>query len=320
MSSKHLLDPELISGLDFMPKCEWTRETLPGLRTLMDPMVAAIMAAPTATKVQRHDVLVPAFNREGTVRLLVYTHDELGAGRPAYLYIHGGGYIIGAPEMVDPRNQMLAMELGCVVVSVDYRLAPETTAPGNVEDCYAALRWLHANARTLGADPECIAIGGDSAGGGLAAALALFNRDHEKLPIVHQQLVYPMLDDRSPSSSHPFTGEFGWTREQNRFGWSCLLGHEPGGLGVSPYAAPARAESLEGLPPAFISVGTLDLFLEENMDYASRLIRAGVPVELHVYPGAYHGSDIVTEARVSKQHARDQLEALRTAFARSAPK
>jgi acetyl esterase/lipase len=125
-----------------------------------------------------------------------------------------------------------------------------------------------------------------------------------------------MLDDRSPTSRHPYTGEFGWTRERNHLGWSALLGREPGGHDVSPYAAAARAKTLEGLPPAFIGVGTLDLFLEENVAYALRLTEAGVPVELHVYPGAFHGSDLLAAARLTKMHARDQLEALRAAFTR----
>ena len=186
-----------------------------------------------------------------------------------------------------------------------------------MEDCYAALKWFHANAAELGFSPKRIAIGGESAGGGLAAALALVARDRGEVPIIHQQLVYPMLDDRSPAEPHPYAGEFGWTRGANRFGWKSLLGQEPGGEGVSPYAAPARAANLEGLPPTFIGVGALDLFLEEDLEYARRLTRAGVPVELHVYPGAFHGSDLVTTARISRMHARDQMEALRAAFERS---
>jgi acetyl esterase/lipase len=206
--------------------------------------------------------------------------------------------------------------LGCVVVAPDYRLAPETIFPGAVEDCYAALKWLYANAAELGGDRDRIAIGGESAGGGLTAALALLARDRGEVPIIHQQLIYPMLDDRSPSSTHPYTGEFGWTRERNRFGWAALLGHAPGGPDTSPYAAAARAETLAGLPPTFIGVGSLDLFLEENVAYAMRLTEAGVPVELHVYPGAFHGSDLVSAARLTQKHARDQVEALRAAFTR----
>ncbi len=316
MKTRHLVDAELRPALDQLGEldAEYTVARLPALRQMMVDMYAS-NAAPPGPEIERRDILVPGPEGAPEVRLLVYTHAELGAGRPAYLYIHGGGFIMGSPEFADTANRALALELGCVVVAVGYRVAPETAFPGNVEDCYAGLKWLHGHATELGADPMRIAIGGESAGGGLAAALALLARDRGKVPIIHQQLVYPMLDDRSPASTHPITGEFGWTRERNAFGWACLLGEEPGGTDVSAYASPARAGSLAGLPPTFIGVGSLDLFLEEDTAYALRLIEAGVPVELHVYAGAFHGSDLVTEARVTKAHARDQLEALRAAFA-----
>jgi acetyl esterase/lipase len=219
--------------------------------------------------------------------------------------------------MTDARNRLLARELGCVVVSVDYRLAPETTFPGAVEDCYAALRWLHAEARTLGVDVGRIAIGGESAGGGLAASLALLARDRGEVPLAFQLLIYPMLDDRTGVTVEPSptVGEFGWSRESNRFGWASLLGRDPGGADVSPYAAAARAEDLAGLPPAYIAVGTLDLFLEENLEYARRLMRAGIPTELHVYPGAYHGfQGMAPEARISKAFVNDYFAALTLAL------
>lgn len=319
MKTRHLVDPELRAALDELGglDADYTVDRLPALRQMMvDMYTSPDTAVPAVPGIERRDIRVPGPQDAPEVRVLVYTHAETGADRPAYFYIHGGGFIMGSPEFSDTANRLLARELGCVVVAVGYRVAPETVFPDNVEDCYAALKWLHAHAAELGADPARIAIGGESAGGGLAAALALLARDRGEVPIIHQQLVYPMLDDRPPASEHPFTGEFGWTRDRNRFGWACLLGEEPGGAEVSPYAAPARAASLEGLPPAFIGVGSLDLFLEEDTAYALRLIEAGVPVELHVYSGAFHGSDLVTEARVTKAHARDQLAALRAAFAR----
>ena len=317
MKTRHLVDPELRPALDQLGEldAEYTVARLPALRQMMVDMYAANAGAPTVTGIERRDIFVPGPDGAPDVRALVYTHTEIGVGRPAYLYIHGGGFIMGSPDFSDTANRMLAAELGCVVLAVGYRVAPETVFPGNVEDCYAALRWLHAHAAELGADAARIAIGGESAGGGLAAALALLARDRSEVPIIHQQLVYPMLDDRSPASTHPITGEFGWTRERNGFGWACLLGEAPGGTDVSAYASPARAENLAGLPPTFIGVGSLDLFLEEDTAYALRLIEAGVPVDLRVYAGAFHGSDLVARARVTKAHARDQLEALRAAFA-----
>lgn len=225
--------------------------------------------------------------------------------------------MLGSADSSDAANRELAAALSCVIVSVDYRLAPETRAPGAVEDCYAALQWLHQSADELGVDRQRIAIGGESAGGGLAAALALLTRDRGKIALCFQNLIYPMLDDRTAAQvrRNAFTGHHLWTNEHNRFAWSALLGATPGGVGVSPYAAPARATDLRGLPPTLITVGQLDLFLEEDIDYATRLMQAGVPTELHVYPGAYHAFDLEREARVSQAMARDRLNALQRAFA-----
>jgi acetyl esterase/lipase len=232
------------------------------------------------------------------------------------LWMHGGGYVSGSADAEDIRTRTMAAELGCVIVSVDYRLAPETPYPGPLEDCYAALRWLHASALELGVNTGRLAIGGGSSGGGLAAVLALLARDRGEIPLAFQALLAPMLDDRTVTADppHPYTGEFIWTRDTNRFGWTALLGREPGSDGISPYAAAARAENLASLPPTFIAVGALDLFLEENMEYARRLIRAGVPTELHVYPGVFHGFQLVPHAQVTQAAARDQISAIRRAL------
>jgi triacylglycerol lipase len=234
---------------------------------------------------------------------------------PALLHIHGGGYVMGSVRMNHLSNIELAASTSALILSVDYRLAPETVAPGAVEDCYAALQWLCDNAEQLGIDPAWIAIRGESAGGGLAAALALLARDRGGPAIVHQNLIYPMLDDRSCITRMPaHLGAFVWTPQANAFGWRSLLGQEPGSAEISPYAAPARAEDLAGLPPSFIAVGALDLFLVEDMDYARRLIEAGVAAELHVYPGAYHGFDILPDAAPTRQMKRDAVAALRKAL------
>jgi triacylglycerol lipase len=178
------------------------------------------------------------------------------------------------------------------------------------------LRWVAAHANELGVDPRRIAVGGSSAGGGLAAALALLARDRGEVPLAFQFLLAPMLDDRTCTTAnpHPYTGEFIWTSQDNRFGWASLLGQEPGGPDISPHAAPARAEHLEHLPATFLYVGALDLFVEEDMEYARRLMRAGVPTELHVYPGAYHGFRMIPNAQVTQVAQRDQLAALTRAF------
>jgi acetyl esterase/lipase len=317
MTSRHLVDPELVAMLDHFPTLELTDESLGQVRAMLQAMTTQTPPnAPTFPEITVSERFVPGPEGAPDVRVLVYLPATVAKPLPALLWIHGGGYVIGTPESEDLGVKGIISAVGCAAISVDYRLAPETPHPGPVEDCYAALKWLYTRAGELGVDPTRIAIGGGSAGGGLAAALGLLTRDRGEVPLVYQLLIYPMLDDRTVTAAdpHPYTGEFIWTPEDNRFGWKSLLGQEPGGPGVSPYAAAARAENLAGLPPTFISVGALDLFLEEGMEYTRRLIRAGVPTELHVYPGALHGYNLVADAQVSQVAARGQLAALKRAF------
>jgi acetyl esterase/lipase len=316
MTTRHLVDPELAAALEAMPSRDIAAENLSQVRAQRAEMLAAA-PPPTVTDVDVSERTIPGPTGAPDVRVLVYRPQNAFGSLAGFLHIHGGGYILGSPEMSDARNRLLARDLGCVVVSVDYRLAPETAFPGAVEDCYAALRWLHTEAATFGVDVDRIAIGGESAGGGLTAALALVARDRGEVPLAFQLLIYPMIDDRTGTTVEPspMVAEFGWSRGSNRFGWASLLGHDPGGADTSPYAAAARAEDLTGLPPAYIGVGTLDLFLEENIEYARRLMRAGVPTELHVYPGAYHGfQGLAPEARISKTFVSDYFAALAVAL------
>lgn len=309
-----LVDPQLRPLLDVFPRLRLSAERLPQFRALA-PALAPPRAPDPAVNTSERWFAGPAGAPD--VRVLVHRPKQPAARLlPAFLHLHGGGYVLGSPEANVARNEWLVRQLGCVVVAVDYRLAPETPFPGPVEDCHAALLGLHTHAAELGVDPTRIAIGGESAGGGLAAALGLLARDRAQVPVAFQLLLYPMLDDRTGPrpDAHPYTGEFVWTPEDNRFGWASLLGREPGGEGVSPYAAPARAENLAGLPPTFLAVGALDLFLEEDIEYARRLMRAGVATELHVYPGAYHAFDLVATAGVALQFERDYREALRRAI------
>jgi acetyl esterase/lipase len=320
MTTRHLVDPEILPMLDMFPGLNLTTESLPQMRTFLNEMNAQILAeVPEFPNIAVSEQHIPGPKGAPDVRVLVYLPKNVSSPMPALLWIHGGGYVIGNADQADPQIKMIVSTLGCAAVSVDYRLAPETPHPGPVEDCYAALKWLYVNVGNLGVDPNRIAIGGDSAGGGLAAGLALLTRDRGEVPLVFQLLIYPMLDDRTVTQAdpHPFTGEFIWTPDANRFGWTALLGQEPGGPDVSPYAAAARAQQLEGLPAAYIGVGTLDLFLEEDMEYARRLIRAGVPTELHVYPGAFHGFPMVADAKVAQAHTGDYLNALSRAFSKS---
>lgn len=320
MTTRHLVDPELIPMLDVFPSLVLNDESLLQTRAMLETMnVQAPADLPEFPDVSVSERRVPGPEGAPDVRVLVYLPRNVAAPLSALLWIHGGGYVLGKAEQADLQAKSIASEIGCAVVSVDYRLAPEVPHPGPVEDCYAALKWLQASAGELGVDTTRLAVGGDSAGGGLTAALALLTRDRGEVPLVFQLLIYPMLDDRSVTTTdpHPYTGEYIWTAESNRFGWTALLGQEPGGPDVSPYAAAARAEKLEGLPATFIGVGTLDLFLEEDLEYARRLIRAGVPTELHVYPGAFHGFPMAAHAQVAQMFEQDQLNALKRALKQS---
>lgn len=233
---------------------------------------------------------------------------------PAILYIHGGGFVLGQPEMADDYLADLADELGAIIVAVDYRLAPEHPFPAPLEDCYTALAWLSGNHRALGLDPQRVVVMGHSAGGGLAAALAILARDRAEYPLAGQVLIYPMLDHRTGSeqSPHPSrdTGTFSWLPAPNQFCWHCLRGDytlDDERIGLF---SPSRQPDLGGLPPSFISVGSQDLFLEEDIDYATRLSRAGVATELHVYPGAPHMFDQLP-GRITDQSALDIARASR---------
>lgn len=308
MTTRHLLDPEIIPALDAFPQVSLKRDNLPLIRQAAAQAVQ--LADADAYGVVREEVVLPGWAEDQpNVRSLVYKPKSLSSPTGAYLHLHGGGYILGSPEGSDQHNVSLASRLGIVIVSVDYRLAPEHAAPAALHDSYAALVWLHRNAEQIGIDPNKIAIGGESAGGGLAAALALFARDQGEYPICFQLLTYPMIDDRTGSAAHPgdpLTGEFVWTRERNQLGWDYYLGD---GLPSAPNV-PARAESLKGLPPTWLSTAALDLFRDENIAYAQRLLRDSVATELIVYPGACHGFQMASTAGVTKQYLRDHAEAL----------
>jgi acetyl esterase/lipase len=317
MTSHHLVDPEIAPMLDMFPSFQFSTEALPQIRAaITEALAQAVAFAPSFPDVVVTERTIPGPEGAPDLRVLIYHPKEAQHPLPGLLWLHAGGHIIGQVEWADTEVKGIVSSVGCVGVSVDYRLSPEAPFPGQVEDCYAALRWLHASAPELGVDPARLAVAGDSAGGGLAASVALLARDRGEVPLAFQLLIYPMLDDRTGTEAdpHPYTGEFVWRREHNHFGWSAFLGQEPGGPDISPYAAPARAERLEGLPPTFIGVGALDLFLDEDIAYAQRLIRAGVPTELHVYPGAPHAFYGVEGAQIAKAATRDYLDALRRAL------
>lgn len=314
----HLVAPELVPALDFFPKIDLSQ----GVDAYRMPIDARMFPPPPPEleAVTREERFVPGPVGAPEVRVLHYTPPVTPTPRAALLHIHGGGFVLGAPEMNDIANRATALALGITVVSVDYRLAPETVWPGALEDCHAVLTWMHDNAAELGIDPARIAVSGESAGGGHAAALAFYARDKIRNgsgPSIRFLLLdSPMIDDRSATKAdpHPYCGDFVWTRETNAFGWSALLGVPAGGPDVPAAAVPARAQDLSDLPPTFVSVGALDLFLEEDIEFVRRLSRAGVPVELHVVPGAYHGFGLAQGAPQVTQAAELSRGALARAL------
>ena len=312
------LDPELRVVVERLPTDRpLDLNKIPAARVKMNKMVTAMLAGlPAVEGVTSQDQFVPGSQGDHAVRVRVYRPTDQPGKLPALYWIHGGGYVMGDIEQDDRLMKQMVKRIGCVAVSVDYRLAPEHPFPAPVEDCYGGLKWLFRHADELGVEPSRIAIGGASGGGGLAAGLALLTRDRGELKVAFQLLIYPMIDDRNVTpASYAITDPRMWNRESNRLGWKAYLGRDGGGADVSPYAAAARATDLTNLPPAYIPVGALDLFVDENIQYAQRLIQAGVPTELHVYPGAFHGFDIFApSATVSKQFKADRDSALKRAL------
>jgi acetyl esterase/lipase len=312
------LDPELRVVMAGLPTDRTLNlNNISAARARMKKMVTQMLAGlPPVEGVTSQDQLVPGSQGDPAVRVRVYREIDQPNKLPALFWIHGGGYVMGDIEQDDRLMKQMVKRIGCVAVSVDYRVAPEHPFPAPVEDCYAGLKWLFGHTDELGVEPSRIAIGGPSGGGGLAAGLALLARDRKEVHVAFQLLIYPMIDDRNVTpASYAITDPRVWNRESNRLGWKAYLGRDGGGADVSPYAAAARATDLTNLPPTYISVGTLDLFVDENIEYAQRLMQAGVAIELHVYPGAFHGFDLFApSARVSKQFKSDRDDALKRAL------
>jgi acetyl esterase/lipase len=305
------VDPQLQAGIDFL--VGRTPPSTPAeLVAMRQANTAALGMLPTELTdvVDVTDHVAPGDGVD--VALRCYRPAGAEGALPAIYWIHGGGMVAGSVAEDDVYCLRLAKSTGLVVVSVEYRLAPEHPFPAALDDAYQGLLWTVDNAELLGIDPSRLAVGGASAGGGLAAGTVLRARDEHGPQLKFQYLAYPMLDDRDQTPSNAeFSGIPSWNRERNTLAWSWLLGPDHGTGRVSHYAAPARAASLSGLPPTLIQVGELDLFRDEDIDYAARLLRAGVPAELQVYAGVYHGSDgLVPDADVSVRFLRDRDEAL----------
>jgi acetyl esterase/lipase len=292
---RDLLDPELRPALDSFELPTIDHEVITAIRG------ASFPAPDLSDAVSRTEHVVPG---DPPVPVRVHRPVGLEGPHPAVVTIHGGGYVIGSYDMDDAMLDQWCPALGIVGVSVDYRLAPETPYPGPLEDCYAALRWAHEHAGELGIERECIGVSGVSAGGGLAAALALLARDRGEVPLAFALLDCPMLDDRQTTGSIRANGLYVWSAGSNEFGWRAHLGELYGSDDVPPYAAPARATDLSGLPPTCVVVGSIDGFRDEDIDYAQRLNQAGVLCELHVIAGLPHGYQLAPEAAAVQQAVR----------------
>jgi acetyl esterase/lipase len=290
----------------FHPDLAHAARLLP--RTLITPLSLPLIRAGTKLMGLRAAADVEVLTLPSGVRIHLHRPPGATGVGPGLVWIHGGGYVIGTAAQDDALCRRFARQLGVTVASVDYRLAPEHPYPAPVEDCYSALTWL---AGLPAVDSARVAIGGASAGGGLAAALALLARDRAEVAIAAQLLVYPMLDDRSGATAglHDPNHRL-WTQKSNEFGWSAYLGDADRNVAV-----PARRDDLSGLPPTWIGVGTLDLFHTEDLAYAERLKAAGVPCDVVEIPGAFHGFDgVVAKAEVSQSFFASQVEFLRGAL------
>jgi acetyl esterase len=305
-------DPELAPWVELIPQNDLN--DLPAARAAMKQMKAEQPAQPLPEDIEVRDTVVPG---SPDVPVRIYTPTGATGPLPALVYIHGGGFILGDLDSFHESIAAIASGINAVVVSVDYRLAPEAPFPAGLEDCYSALKWTTGNAAELNIDPARIAIGGDSAGGGLSAALALLARDRGGPAICFQYLGIPELDDRLETPSmRAFVDTPIWNRPNAALSWKHYLsgGSTVDGKEGIHYAAPSRAEDLKGLPTAYVSTCEFDPLRDEGLSYAQRLLQAGVSVEIHHYPGTFHGSSMVTEAAVTKRMVADQHAALRRAL------
>jgi acetyl esterase/lipase len=319
MDSRALLDPELVEPLAAIEAATgggFDLHDIAATRAMTAAMVEAVKAeAPPIQGVSSIDMSVSS--PAGDVPIRIYRPDGASDPLPTLIWMHPGGYVIGSIELDDLMARQLAKDVGCAVASVEYRLAPEHPYPAPLEDCHAVLEWLGTNGATLGLDSKKLAVGGSSAGGGLAAGVSLLARERGGVQPCYQVLIYPAINDHNiEQASDTVPENLFWSRANALIGWRAYLSGRQATRDVPSPAAASRASDLTGLPPAFIAVGSLDMFVDDCLDYARRLIAAGVTAELHVYPGAFHAFDAFAPmAQVSRSFVADRNAALRRAFA-----
>ena len=316
MIKKRIYDPEVEEVASMFPRLDISdvltaRATL---ETFIEDMAKQGVERPTDDGVEEIERTIPGPGGAPDVRIRIYMPKERTEAGPGFVNFHGGGFVLGDLESEHPRCLVMAAAAGAVSVGVDYRLAPENPFPAGVEDCYSALQWVVEHAQELKINPAKIAIGGCSAGGNLTAAVALMARDRGGPRAALQMLFYPVIDDHCDTPSMlDGAGLYIWDYQNSLDMWHHYIGRDRST--VSPYASPARAGDLSGLPPAYVMTCEHDPLRDEALIYATRLMQAGVPVDLHNYPGTVHGFDFLTQALISTRAVREGVEAFQRAMA-----
>lgn len=302
------IHPELQRTAKKAPKFTFSSRNLWFVRLL----TYLVPASKTPEELSVENVFIPGQDDRTKIRLRVYRQKSIAAPAPVLVWLHGGGYVMGRPEMDDHLCAEYVRELGISVVSVNYRTAPKHPFPAGLNDGYSALKWIASHSQQLEVDAKRIAVGGASAGGGLAAALVQLAHDRQEIKPIFQLLVYPMLDDRTVLRTDLDDRSYvAWNQKSNRFGWESYLGKKCGAASVPEYSVPARRQDLSGLPQAWIGVGTLDLFHDEDVAYAQQLKRCGVECETVIVPGAFHGFDAFDpEIPIVQDFRKSQVSAL----------
>lgn len=316
MTTNRIYDPTIEELALMFPRFDVSDAV--GARAILDEFLEAMAAQGvermTDERIEEIERTIPGPEGEPEVPIRIYMPKDRTEAGPGFVNFHGGGFILGDLEMEHPRCLMMATEGGAVSVGVDYRLAPENPFPAGVEDCYAALQWVASHAEELKIDPAKIAVGGGSAGGNLAAAVSLMARDRGGPEVAFQLLIYPVIDEKCETPSMKSgEGLYVWDYQNSLDMWDQYIGKDRSN--VSPYAAPARATDLSGLPPAYVMTAEHDPLRDEAIIYAMRLMDAGVQVELHSYPGTVHGFDFLTPSDISTHAVLDGIEAFKRVMA-----